>query len=142
MEPATIFHVPTEGKTEGAKLEALLERTGVGKAELGAGVGVSGSAVTKWVKAIAFEDRQWDTVRRALLAAGLDPTEIRAEPVRLNRDRALTMPAEDLWPAASTLLSKKADEPERLQALKRILEASDLSRRDLLNVIRGQLLRG
>jgi transcriptional regulator with XRE-family HTH domain len=112
---------------EGRRLRALIEKAGVKHARLANEAGVQRAATTRWFKAEKFSNTMWASIRRGLLGLGIDPRLIRPDD-----EEATKIP--DLVPIVRQYFKQ-----EHIQALREILEAPDLARKDVLKYIYGRL---
>ena len=72
---------------EGKLLLAVLTKHGRTQQDLATALKIYSSAVTRYVQATTIQDRSWLRVREGLQRLGIDPAEIRPEPVVMSRER-------------------------------------------------------
>ena len=121
---------PHEGETLARLIREKYKGDG-GQATFAANAKIVPSTVSHWVKFPRFPKGRWASVRDAMEANGMKASEIRDEPIVFSREKATQV--EDLTPIVDEWST------DQLRNLRRILESSDSSRRDLLLFLKGRL---
>lgn len=114
-----------DGMHEGERLKEVLDRKGLTQADFGRLCGVSRSAVWKYYRAKSMDRRMWAKVRNGLLAAGIDPANIRPEEPAVEEEDLV--PRVEHWP------------DEQLLTLRMILTSTAEARKDLVKWLNGAL---
>jgi hypothetical protein len=117
---------------EGAKLKELLVRAHKRPVDLARACGVTQTAVARYLAAEKLGAKAWETVSRGMIALGIDPRQLRQPP-------PLTFIAREGPPDLRPLLSGFSR--KQLEALLKILEATDEARYVLRVVVRDRIER-
>lgn len=117
---------------EGAKVKELLDGKGITPAAFARKAEVSPTAVYKWIATKEFKAGAWETCATALEKAEIDPSQVRAIAITMNRTK--TPNVEEVKALVEGMDAKQ------FERIRKILDADPHTRARLRDFIEGALM--